>query len=231
MKLLVLILGARSGQYPEIINNSFNTWVTLKNENTQVFVYYGANKTEIIGNELLVKTPDNCITEKTLKAFEYALEKFEFDYIVRPNASTYVRLDKLYRYLSNCQRKNYYGGLKQTINGVTYPSGTYMIFSRDIIENIVSNKKIINENQWADDWVIGKYLQEQNIFVSDNIEQYTIIDHWPEIEILKKMYKTTKEEFDKYMFFRCKTEIPIKPQFYIRNDILKMNYLHKTLYK
>lgn len=237
MKILVLILGANSLQYQSIIQNSLITWGSLKNENVEVYAYYGNNilknygennESKIINRKLIIDTYDSNITFKTLLAFEYALNNIEFDYIVRPNASTYVRLDKLYEYLLNAPRVNYYAGDKQTIEGVTYPMGYFIIYSKDIIQKIVKNKFIINENQWADDWVIGKFLENSGTIMSDDIKPYLLIGKWPETELLEKMYNTSKEELEKYIFFRCKTEVPNKEC--ERNDILKMNFIHKTLY-
>ena len=231
MKLLVLILGARSGEYQEIIKNSLITWGTLKNDNIVVYNYYGNHdKNEIINNELLLATNDKNITYKTLLAFQYALQHFEFDYLIRPNASTYVRLDKLYEHLLSAPRQNYYAGNKQTINFVTYVSGTHMIYSRDIVENILKNIDISFEPQWTDDWVIGKYLEKNKIYITEDIKHYLLINNWPETELLNKMYNLSKKDIDDYIFFRCKTEVPITQQEYKRNDIIKMNYLHKILY-
>lgn len=234
MKLVVLILGARSKQYPEIIKNSLATWGTLKNENIEVYDYYGNHgKTEIVNGELLINTNDLNITYKTLLAFRYVLDNIEFDYLIRPNASTYVRLDKLYEYLLTTPHTNYYAGHKQTISGVTYVSGTYLIYSKDIVQNIIENRGIINDNQWADDWVIGKFLEKNNIQITESIPAYWLLGEWPEFELLKKMHNTPKEELEKYMFFRCKTEILDKDKISPlakRNDVLKMNYLHKILY-
>jgi hypothetical protein len=234
MKLLVLILGARCAPYPEIINNSLATWGSLANENISVYPYYGNhNKTELVNGELLINTNDLYITYKTLLAYDYILNNFEFDYLHRVGASTYSRIDKCYEYLLTAPREKCYVGNKQTIQGITYASGTHLIFSRDIVQKIVENKGLINDNQWAEDWVIGKFLEKNNIQVTDSIPAYWLLGEWPEFELLKKLYNTPKEELEKYMFFRCKTEILDKDKitpFAKRNDILKMNYLHKVLY-
>lgn len=231
MKLMVLILGAKSGQYPEIINNSLATWGSLRNKNIMVIPYYGSDnqKNELSNGELILATNDLHILTKTLMAFEIALKYLpHFDYLIRPNASTYVRLDKLYQFLLDKPRQKYYAGHKQTIEGITYASGTYMIYSRDIVQELVNNFEKIFEREWSDDWTIGKYLETNGYQIIDDIRQYPLIDNWPETELLEKMWKTTKEEFEPHIFFRCKTEISDPHQ--KRNDILKMNFLHKTLY-
>jgi hypothetical protein len=238
MKLLVLILGARVSPYPEIIKNSLATWGTLANENTVVYAYYGNHhKTEIVNNELLIGTNDLNITLKTLLAFEYACKNIEFDYLVRIGASSYARIDKIYEHLLTTPRDNYYAGHKLFINEVTYAAGAHLIYSRDIVEHIVKHKNEINDNQWADDWVIGKFVEKSGYKLIDEFSFYWLCANWPEKELLEKMYNTPKEEFEKHIFFRCKTEVPAIPQTfsslaspYKRNDILKMNFLHKVLY-
>jgi hypothetical protein len=79
-----------------------------------------------------------------------------------------------------------------------------MIYSRDIVQLIVNNKYLIIENQFADDWVIGKFLEEQGLKPNDNVPYYNLCDNWPETELLAKMYVTPKEELEKHIFFRCK---------------------------
>ncbi|MFA5154032.1 MAG: hypothetical protein WC554_15890, partial [Clostridia bacterium] len=208
MKLLVLILGARSGQYNDIVNNSLKTWAKSNNPNITVYPYYGNhNKTEIINNELLINTADNNITLKTVEAYDYAVKNLEFDYLIRFGASIFGRLDKVYEHFLNTSRKNYHGGYKLNHAGITYSSGMYVSYSRDIVEKIAKDKAIINDNQWADDWVIGKYLQNIGCTLTETFEYYSLIGEWPEIELINKMFKTPKEELEKYTYFRCKTEI------------------------
>jgi len=233
MKLLALILTSKNNPHYEVFNEGvMKTWASKSYKNINILPYFGRSgkTTEIVNNVLYVNAPDNFLTLKTLLAFEYALNNIEFDFLIRPNVSTYVRIKKLYDYLYKKPKNNYYAGPLLNIDGVKYPSGTLMMFSKDIIKKIVDGKSIINENQYADDWCIGKYLQDQKIKMSEDIQHYSLIDHWPEEKLINKMFNTPKEEFEKYMTFRCKTEVPPDPilrSVMKRNDPLKMKYLHK----
>lgn len=240
MKLLILILASKNTSninFDDILNNgALKTWASkeYENENIKILPFLGEHHTiEIVDNKLLINTIDKFLTTKTLKAFEYVLNNFEFDYLIRPNVSTYVRIDKIYEYLLNKSRTKFYCGPKNNYDGITYPSGTNMMFSRDIIEIIVKGKDQIKYNEWADDWCIGKYLHINGIEMSDELDHYWgIYGVWPEQEIMKKLYSLKKEDIDNYITFRCKTEIAgdnLSSVLGKRNDIEKMIHIHKLL--
>jgi len=247
MKLLVLILGCKANPYPRLIQCVKSTWGLLNVPNTKIYTYYGStqlSQQKLIGDEIHLVTGDNNILGKTLEAYEFALRNFEFDYILRTSPSTFVRLDKLYEHLLDKNRTNYYAGHKLNIKlnysqehffytkEVIYPSGIAMIFSRDLLQHIVENKKYIDDRGFGDDFHIGLYLQRKEIFMTENIPHLLFTNY--DINILKN---TPKEELEKYMFFRCKTEmkdyLPViaKTQPEFRNDDEKMNYLFELFYK
>jgi hypothetical protein len=235
IKLLFLILGANPPVFKSLVNEGgLKTWATLKNENMEIYPYYGGHeRNEIVDGELWVTSSDGNIPKKTLDAFEFAYNNLEFDYLVRPNVSTYVRLDKLYELLETKPRERYHaghltGGLVDGHTQVKYPSGLCMIYSRDLIEMIAKNREQANFNPWADDLCVGKFLQDQHIPL-DHIEAAWFHGQWPETEILHKLFTSTKEDLDKYILFRCKTEISHN-DITKRNDIHKMKFIHKVLY-
>jgi len=234
MKLLILILSSRNHPHFEVFNEGIKkTYLTKEYKNVEIYPFYGhPGKTQLLNGELLLNCPDNYLTTKTLLAFEYAINNMQFDYLIRPNVSTYININKLYEYLLKQSRTNYYAGPKLNILNVEYPSGTFMVYSKDIVKKILEGKNMINDNQYADDWCIGKYLQSQNIKMTDDIPLYWLIEQWPETKILRKLYTIKKEDIENYIAFRCKTEVPADAFQKIlmkRNDPLKMQYLHNLL--
>lgn len=246
MKLLTLILSAKSGPYPRLTDAVFSTWAGKKYENQEIYVYYGGyEKEEIVGNELHLTCPDSDITAKSLAAMQFALKNLEFDYMLKTSVSMYIRLEKLYDYLLGAKREGFYGGDINKIplsgqaeiffktNLVTYPSGVNQIFSRDLIENIVTNQDKIVDAGYGEDFHIGLYLQRLGMKPSDSLPYLKLLDY-----NLSYMLGTPRSVLDKYIFYRCKTEFkdflnitgnPTKLNPALRNDDDKIKYLH-TLY-
>jgi hypothetical protein len=248
MKLILPILASKNNSFPSIIKGAFKTWGSLNIPNIKVFAYFGGySKEEMIDNELHLSEDDTNLLTKTIKAFEFCLKNFEFDYLIRPNASTFVRLDALYKYLEDKPRKNYYAGHEIIINlkpneelyfktkQVKYPSGTAMMYSRDMIENIVSNKNEIKYSGYGDDFDIGLYFQRSDVLMTEKVPHIPFVDY--NLDFLKN---TPKSILEKYIFFRCKTEqlnftnltqnfLLMNPRF--RNDTEKMEYLYNIFYK
>ena len=113
MNLLILIMGSRANQYPLIANEGvFKTYGSLNFPNIDLYVYYGEyEKQEIINRDIHLLRDDVDCTGKTIEAFEFSLEKFQFDYLLRTTVSTFVRTDLLYNKLLTRPRENYFSGI------------------------------------------------------------------------------------------------------------------------
>jgi hypothetical protein len=115
------------------------------------------------------------ILHKTIKAFEYFLEHFEFDYIVRSNMSTVIDMNALKRKLAPLSG-SVYGGHEYTLSwvcegsGITadvyykhqnarFIQGTSIVMSRDTCQYIVDHQSELNYNV-VDDVAIGALLKD-----------------------------------------------------------------------
>jgi beta-1,4-mannosyl-glycoprotein beta-1,4-N-acetylglucosaminyltransferase len=115
------------------------------------------------------------ILHKTIKAFEYFLEHFEFDYIVRSNMSTVIDMNALKRKLAPLSG-SVYGGHMYKLDwhcngsGVTqeflinhwhlmFAQGSSIVVSRDFCKYIVDHQSELNYNV-VDDVAIGALLKD-----------------------------------------------------------------------
>ena len=115
------------------------------------------------------------ILHKTIKAFEYFLQHFEFDYIVRSNMSTVIDINALKRTLAPLSGP-VYGGHEYTLtwicegSGVTHEfltkhyglkfiQGTSIVLSRDMCQYIVDHQTELDHSV-VDDVSIGILLKD-----------------------------------------------------------------------
>ena len=227
MKLLILILATRQNPWERIIREGiFETWAAKVYDNIRIIPYYGNNeKCEEKNGDLLLTSPCEDYTKKTLEAFKYLLENYEFDYILRTNVSTYVRVEKFYNWLKNKPRKEYYAGfaIKGQIPSEKWiAAGINMIYSWDIIKKFVDNMDSIDGN--LDDQSLGWFLIQNGVDLIDHIERKKLI-RWG----LKNFENIPKQELERYMFFRCRTVRMkgkrLNKDSNYRDDQLKMKYL------
>ena len=175
MRVLVPILSLKEEPFISVEQSSRNTWAQTSNENIELFYVYGQeNKDEKYvkeSNELYVNSPDgkniklngvtyyNNVLQKTIAIFKYALNNFEFDFLFRTNISPYVNLDNLYKFLLQQSSSNFYGGC---FGGRQWASGLGLIFSRDVVELIISSLDRFKLSG-ADDLWFGNVLNQLKI--------------------------------------------------------------------
>lgn len=157
---------------------------------------------DLKNQEILTKVPDlySLIGIKTLEAFEASLKNFDFDYIYRTNASSYIDLDGLNEFLRNKPIANFYAGVVGNYQGISFASGCGYFISRDLVEKVIQ-KKNRWDHSYIDDVSLGKLLtREMNIA----IQMVKRVDLNSEIVDLVKIENIKKSIFH----FRCKAANP-----------------------
>jgi hypothetical protein len=94
--------------------------------------------------------------EKTVKAFQYFLNrKEEFDYVIRPNLSSFIILPRLKDFLKDKPKTQFYGGYLVD----HFISGACFMISTDLMESMVVNKEyFMGRKDKNDDEIIGEFL-------------------------------------------------------------------------
>jgi hypothetical protein len=144
---------------------------------------------ELQGNILFIKGDESYIPgilQKTINCFEYFKEEIpKYRYVVRSNISTIIRFDLLQQDLKMnsvqygcalCFNVEFNKGKTHLPeNQFIFSSGTSIIFSPDVVLNIINNKDKLDKMQ-IDDVSIGKFIQNE----------------MPEVE-MQPVLKNTKE--------------------------------------
>jgi len=125
-----------------------------------------------------IETPymleDDCLTikmeetmtnifEKTVRAFKFFEPRFsEFDFISRPNLSSFFLLDRYVAYLQTLPRENTVEGVRLHDYGYTFPSGCGYTLTPDVARIILQSKQT---QHGMDDVTIGKICHDNSISI------------------------------------------------------------------
>jgi len=118
---------------------------------------------------LVVDIPElyDLIGLKTLKAFYYAINNIEFDYIYRTNVSSFLDLQKLQNYISDKPRQKFYAGhlgryttKTREKREIIYASGAGYFLSRDLVQSTLQHQTEWDHN-FIDDVSLGDFLRQK----------------------------------------------------------------------
>jgi hypothetical protein len=141
---------------------------------------------EIIGNDIFIKNKETYIPGifiKTIKALKYINDNYNYDYLIRTNASSFFNIENMLKYLSNLPKEKFAIGF--TLNIPKYGNflhGTSIIITKDISYYLY---KFYNKyyNKIADDVIISLILKSQNIklnILDESQIQFLIDDNYDE---------------------------------------------------
>ncbi len=182
MNIAILIQSSHDPKYTPCVQALERTWASVRVPGVQVLFYFGLredmphpppNNQLRLGNTLICDTPDlhymsagkvvEVRTPKFVMALEYVLREMQADYIYRCNCTCYVDQQKLYRYMLDRPRENYYAGPRLRYKArIDFVSGCDMMISRDIAEKIVRDRSMVDPDL-IDDVAFGKLVTESYI--------------------------------------------------------------------
>lgn len=119
------------------------------------------------GDRLFVPIPEAyvTITGKSFLALEYALDHFNFDFLLRTNTSSYVNLQVLLESVKDLPVARVYAGVVSTTrSGEAFISGAGILMSRDVVEAVVSDESF--EFDQLDDVAIARSLFRQGVHMT-----------------------------------------------------------------
>ena len=138
------------------------------------------------------------ILVKTLKAMEYVYKRFDFDFLIRTNLSSFWNFS-LYKKVFNTPVNNL---VKASIglnihNHTHFPEGSGIILSKDIIYTMINNQNSFDYSI-NDDLAIGLFLHALNIKIIDGANDRFLFTHYFTLnELLSKIHSNIDK---KYMF-------------------------------
>ena len=102
------------------------------------------------------------ILHKTIKAFEYCLQNFEFDFMLRTNLSSLWKFDVWYKRLQKLPRESCSFAVTLCAGRFRFPSGAGFTLSKDVVQHTVDQfaKTPKHELSHHDDVAIGYLLSK-----------------------------------------------------------------------
>jgi hypothetical protein len=181
IKLLNLILYSETS--PEYIEmyKLLSTYLKANNIPHYFYAYKNIEKDyEIVDDIIYLKGTTESIVpgclDKTIKVFDIC-KNMDFDYLVRSNISTVINFKNFFEILNKISTKfDYAGAGIGSHDNIQFASGCCMIFSKKIVQLLVSNKITI-DYRITDDVSIAKFLNGKVNIVSfgenrvDNVEE------------------------------------------------------------
>ena len=164
MKICLLVL-ASDGSFKPLVESVKNTW-GHSIDGVDVWYYYGDRDDDpspsprgtVVqrGNDLICGVPESvpAVLDKTLMAFKYLTEHYDYDFYFRCCAGSYVVKDKLFEFCSTLPKTNCYCGRSagnhppkskeqkwDPINRVRgdFISGSGILFSKDVVHAMVND--------------------------------------------------------------------------------------------
>ncbi|MFA6066658.1 MAG: hypothetical protein WC707_05760 [Candidatus Babeliaceae bacterium] len=173
LKILVLIIA--SDQYP-IYTELQKVWRSYMHDDPEHVEAYFIREDPTLATDYCIEgdiiwakategwAPESSgMIDKTLLSLEAMLPRLsEFDYVLRTNLSSFYVFPQLLTYLETLPRTNCYAG--SPYGRLHYASGCGFIMSPDVVRLLVDHKKeFINNKQWAEDVLIGKFMIKHGI--------------------------------------------------------------------
>ena len=78
---------------------------------------------------------------RSLETIEFALRNYEFDFLLKITSTCYVDIERLLSLVADLPGTGVYGGEIYRKRKVSFVSGAATIFSRDVVEKIIENRK------------------------------------------------------------------------------------------
>jgi hypothetical protein len=158
------------------------------------------------------KYPDTIVTQthehhalvglKTLQAFQFVLNNYDFDFIFRTNTSSYVDGDLLLDLTKNLGEGHVLGGVTGETRFGAFASGAGILISKSLVIKIVEQG-----HQWRhgliDDIALSRLVME-SLSSEVSLTPLARID----FDSLGKVKKAKDGEIASAFHFRCKTKSP-----------------------
>ena len=158
MKVLFLILASGGDLYDKFTKQ----WKRYMNSNPscECYFYRYSSVEELSGNILFLKGTENMhnLYQKTLDAlkfFEHRLD--EFDFICRPNLSSFFLFDRYLKYLEGLPKTMCMEGSHLRYGDIIYPAGSGFSFTSDIAKILLERQ---DKQFQIDDITFGKVCKE-----------------------------------------------------------------------
>lgn len=169
-KVIVLVLAADSTPYDELVKASRSTWAGNPPSDIKILYYYGWRPLGPRPQPGVMEAYDDVLTygceermsniaRKTSAAFHYLLENYQFKYLFRCCAGSYLQLPRLSEFVDRNGKPQFYCGIEGRHKGIRFASGSGYFLSRSLAAGIVQRSGEFLRCRYADDVALGRALR------------------------------------------------------------------------
>jgi hypothetical protein len=191
MKILIMVLSCVKPPYDALHAAQLNTWDSIDVKGVDT-LYYWCDEY-------------NMMHIPFREALKERVNLFDYDFIFRTNASSYVNKKALLLKAESLLKEKCYCG----INGGGHASGSGVFISKDLFQYIIDGLK--DEKHGAEDVYIGQVLKGHGIDVTPGAQRFDLTH---KNDILSTHYH-----------YRCKSDTEDRSK-----DIIGFNKIHKYLH-
>lgn len=150
--ILILVLSADFHPYDKMVQTSLETWDSIDQKGCETVYYFGKSNKQNTDKFVYLPIHESLASmgQKTLMAFEWALQNKEFDYIARPHSCIYVNKKELVRYVDSLSNENVFSGLMVEDKRPWLWGGCGYVMSKDVVKKLVENKARLDVRKMED---------------------------------------------------------------------------------
>lgn len=152
-KILIMVLAADVPPHDALAKAIKETWGRWRSDHLTTLYYWGRRRLDppipswdirMVGDDILIGVEEGlgAVLVKTLMAYKFVLENFDFDFIFRCCSGSFVVPHLLLDFAAKKPRKEVWCGVTDT---TCFPhpfvSGSGMLLSRDLVQMISENAK------------------------------------------------------------------------------------------
>jgi hypothetical protein len=200
-KLIVLIIDSDDLPVYAHYRNTIKKYMNTSCNMLSFFIRFDANlenDVKLENNTLFFKGNDSMIPgilQKTIKAFNYCLDNYSFDFILRTNLSSFYNYRLLEKFVYSLKKNDMVFGFELWSYNIRFPSGSCFIMSRDTIK-LCANYDYKFMYNYPDDVCIGEVITKYNMQIS-KMERY---------DYTSQSIQYEPEMNNKYYNFRVKSD-------------------------
>ena len=155
-----------------------------------------------------------------ISVLKFAHENYDFDYLVTTISSTYVNIENLKAFTQDLTPERILGGRFVDVGDEHFQQGAFRLYSRDVIDYIVKNRKLYNHTA-PEDVAMGR-LVNQGMFRECEMKNSTV----GTVHLAEKI---DIHDIRQDVFLRCKGASPLGNK--LRFDAEIQNIIHLTIIK
>jgi len=194
--ILVVIANDTNDYYCEMIKNY---WIPLikyikqHKLSIKIFMLFGQKLKNIeidFNNIIIANTGEGYIPQilkKTLFAFEYIYNNFNFKHLIRTNLSSFFKIEKLIKLSDSLSNKDIYTGIRG--NNPTHINGAAIWLSKNVLFYLLQNETKLNykiiDDVAISNILFNKYYKNLVLRKNFNLKDYNILNKYDPI-ILNK---------------------------------------------